>query len=79
MEGLLPAIRKSGFTLLDKKCQVATRSVKILSHFIDRDGIRPQPENLDIIRDWKPPKDEAVLRLFLGVCTFWRGFLKDFS
>jgi hypothetical protein len=39
---------------------------------IDKDGVRPQPEKLDIIREWKPPQDEADLRRFLGVCTFWR-------
>lgn len=46
---------------------------------IDKDGVRPQPEKLDIIRDWKPPQDEADLRRFLGVCTFWRRFGKDFA
>ena len=53
--------------------------VKFLGHVIDKDGIRPQPEKLDIIREWKVPKDEADLRRFLGVCTFWRRFVKYFA
>lgn len=79
VERLLLAIRKSGFKLSGKKCQFAKRSVKFLGHVIDEDGVRPQPEKLDIIRDWKPPQDEADLRRFLGVCTFWRRFVKDFA
>ena len=71
IERLLLTIRRSGFKLSGKKCQFATRSVK--------DGIRPQPEKLDIIREWKCPQDEADLRRFLGVCTFWRRFVRDFA
>ena len=67
---LLQTIRKAGFKLSGKKCQFATRSVKFLGHVIDKDGIRPLPEKLDIIREWKVPKDEADLCRFLGVFTF---------
>ena len=79
VERLLQTIRKSGFKLSGRKCQFATRSVKFLGHVIDRDGLRPQPEKLDIIHEWKPPHNEAELRRFLGVCTFWRRFVKDFA
>ena len=79
VERLLQTIRKFGFKLSGKQCQFATRSVKFLGHVIDKDGIRPQPEKLDIIRDWKTPQDEAELRRFLGVCTFWRQFVKGFA
>ena len=70
-------IRKAGFKLSGKKCQFAPTSVKFLGHVIDKDGIRPQPERLDIIQEWNVPKDEADLCRFLGVCTFWRRFVKD--
>ena len=78
IDRLLLTIRKSGFKLSGKKCQFATSSVEFLGHVIDKDGIRPQPEKLDIIREWKCPQDEAHRRRFLGVCTFWR-FVKDFA
>jgi hypothetical protein len=34
---------------------------------------------LEIIRNWKAPENETELRRFLGVCTFWRRFVKDFA
>ena len=37
------------------------------------------PEKLDIIRNWKAPENEEELRQFLGICTFWRRFVKDFA
>ena len=79
IERLLLTIRKSGFKLSGKKCQFDTRSLKFLGDVIDKDGIGPQPEKLDIIREWKCPQDEADIRRFLGVRTFWRRFVKDFA
>ncbi len=76
---LFQMVRKSGFKLSGKKCQFSTRSVKFLGHIIDKSGVRPLPEKLEIIRNWKAPKNEADLRQFLGVCTFWRRFVKDFA
>ena len=72
-------MRKSGFKLSVKKCQFAKRSVKFLGHVIDQNGIRPQPEKLDIIREWRTPGNETELRRFIGVCTFWRRFVRGFS
>lgn len=70
IERLLQTIRIASFKLSGKKWQFATRSVKFLDHvIIDKDGITAQPEKLD----------EADLRRFLGVCTFWGRFVNDFA
>lgn len=79
IERLLRAVRNTGFKLSGKKCQFATKSVDFLGHTIDKDGVRPQPEKIDIIREWARPQTEPELRKFIGVCTFWRKFVKGFS
>ena len=61
IECLLTAVRKSGFKLSVKKCQFAKRSVKFLGHVIDQNGIRPQPEKLNIICEWRTPGNETEL------------------
>ncbi|EDO33875.1 predicted protein, partial [Nematostella vectensis] len=68
IERMLQAVRASGFKSI-KKSQFATRSVKFLGHVIDQNGVRPQPEKLDI-RQWETPTNEEELRKFIGVCTF---------
>lgn len=35
-------------------------SVKCLDHVIDKDGTRPQPKKLDIIREWKSLKMKLI-------------------
>ena len=76
---LLEMLRRAGFKLSAKKCQFAKRSVKFLGHIIDHMGVRPVPEKLELIRNWKIPESEDELRQVLGVCTFWRRFVKDFA
>ena len=76
---LLEMISKAGFKLSGKKCQFAKRSVRFLGHVIDSTGVKPLPEKLEIIRSWETPKTEEELRRFVGVCTFWRKFVKDFA
>ena len=71
-------IRKAGCKLSGKKCQFAKRSLRFLDHVIDSTGVKRLPEKLDIIRSWETPKtEEEELCRFLGVCTFWRKFVKD--
>jgi hypothetical protein len=64
---LLEMMRRAEFKLSGKKCQFAKRSVRFLSHIIDNTGVRPLPEKLDIIKNWKAPESEDELRQFLGV------------
>ncbi|CAB3994222.1 Retrovirus-related Pol poly from transposon 412 [Paramuricea clavata] len=77
IQKLLEMVRRAGFKLSGKKCQFDKLCVRFLGHIIDNTGVRPLPEKLDIIRNWKAPEDE--LRRFLGVCTLWRRFVKDFA
>jgi hypothetical protein len=79
IQKLLEMVRRAGFKLSGKKCQFAKLSVRFLGHIIDNTGVRPLPEKLDIIRNWKAPESEDELRRFLGVCRFWRRFVKDFA
>ncbi|CAB4043352.1 Transposon Ty3-G Gag-Pol poly [Paramuricea clavata] len=79
IQKLLAMVRRAGFKLSGKKCQFAKLSVGFLGHIIDNIGVRLLPEKLDIIRNWKATESQDKLRRFLGVCTFWRRLVKEFS
>uniref|UniRef100_A0A1S4A158 Uncharacterized mitochondrial protein AtMg00860-like n=1 Tax=Nicotiana tabacum TaxID=4097 RepID=A0A1S4A158_TOBAC len=36
-------------------------------------------QKIQAITDWPPPKDIHALRAFLGLCNFYRRFVKDYS
>ena len=49
------------------KCRFALREARFLGHIITPKGIQPQPEKIDIIKNFKRPKSQTtaiVLRLY---------------
>ncbi|GFY58642.1 transposon Ty3-I Gag-Pol polyprotein [Trichonephila inaurata madagascariensis] len=53
---VLQCIRDAGLTLTHEKCRFGQRSLKILGHLMDKDGIRPDPGKVEAIREFPTPK-----------------------
>eukprot|EP00253_Pinus_taeda_P032644 PITA_32644 len=50
-----------------------------LEHIIRGDGVKVHEEKIRTIQDWPVPRDVTTLRGFLGICTYYRKFVKGFS
>ncbi|GFW77956.1 retrovirus-related Pol polyprotein from transposon 17.6 [Trichonephila clavipes] len=42
-------------------------------------GVRTDPDKISAVKDWNCPTDLHQLRSFLGLCTYYRKFVKNFS
>ncbi|GFX70407.1 retrovirus-related Pol polyprotein from transposon opus [Trichonephila clavipes] len=42
-------------------------------------GVRNDPEKVSAVKNWKRPENLRELRSFLGLCTYYRKFVKGFS
>ncbi|GFR26454.1 retrovirus-related Pol polyprotein from transposon 412, partial [Trichonephila clavata] len=49
------------------------------SHRYDDCGVRTDPDKISAVKNWKSPTDVHQFRSFLGLCTYYRKFVKDFS
>ena len=76
---LLKSMQKHGLKLKQKKCTFAQKSVKYLGHVIDENGYYPDPERVEGFLRCNPPKNVKDIQSFLGFCSFYRQFIKDFS
>ena len=70
---------KAGLKLNLSKCAFARDSVTCLGHKLSREGISPDPHNIEKIKSWKAPDSAKKLRAFLGLTGYYRQFVKGYS
>ena len=61
------------------KCEFMRRETEFLGHIITQDGIKPNPEKVQKILDWKLPDTQKQIKQFLGLAGYYRRFIKDYS
>ena len=76
---ILDRISHSGLRLHAEKCKFAQSELRYLGMFISKDTIKPDPEKLAIIKQAKPPTNAKLLKSFLGLCGFYRRFIRGFA
>jgi hypothetical protein len=63
----------------ESKCEFGMTEVLYLGHIIEAKGVQVHQEKIKVIVEWPTPKILTELRGFLGMCTYYRKFVKGFS
>ena len=62
-----------------RKCEMFTNKCTFLGHQITPNGISVEEDKIKAIKEWPTPKNVKDIQSFLGACSYYRKFIKDFS
>lgn len=79
LEQILKRISDSGMTLNFEKCHFVLKEVKFLGYILNEKGISTDPEKIKAINEYPPIKNCKNLRSFIGHCSFYNRFIKNYS
>ena len=61
------------------KCQFWLDRVTFLGHVISVEGVSVDPQKIEAIISWKPPKNVSEVKSFLCLAGYYRKFVEGFS
>ncbi len=72
-------LRAANLKLKPKKCNLFQKKVVFLGHVVTPEGVHCDPDKVKEVQDWVPPTDVTGVRSFLGLCNYYRKFVKSYA
>jgi hypothetical protein len=72
-------LREANLMIKLKKCKFCMPNIEFLGHVVGRDGLQPDPTKIEKMENLERPTDLRTLRGVLGLFSYYRKFVKDFS
>src|SRR5438045_2508104 len=63
----------------ESKCEFCAAEIKFLGHIVGRDERKVDPDKVEKVKNYPRPENISQLRGFLGLASYYRKFIKDFS
>ena len=76
---ILSKLRDHNLKVKLKKCSFLKKELQFLGYIINKDGIKPDPEKLEAMRNIKRPSDKSSVRRFLGACSYYSKFIPKYA
>ena len=76
---VLGTLRKEQLYAKLSKCEFWLREVSFLGYIVSEEGIQVDPKKIEVIIEWKPPRNVTEVRSFLRLAGYYRRFVKGFS
>lgn len=79
VDQVLDRVQKAGLKLKPDKCHLFEEKVHFLGHIISGEGVCPSPDNVAKILQFAVPKDVSQVRALVGMGSYYRRHIQNFS
>ena len=79
LDAVLADLERAGITIAGAKSQFCCAGIKIVGFICDSDGRHPDTSKVLKILDWPECINVTAARAFMGVCVYYRIWIKDFA
>jgi hypothetical protein len=76
---VLQMVINNGLAAEIAKCEFEKKEVEFLGYIVSGTGVRMSAGRSQVIQDWKVPKSQKDVQIFIGFCNFYRRFIQGFS
>ncbi|CAH2211450.1 jg9766, partial [Pararge aegeria aegeria] len=76
---VLDTLTKCGFSLKLSKCSFLKRKVEYLGYEISAGQVKPNPAKIKALTQLPPPETVQQLKQFIGLASYFRKFIPNFS
>jgi hypothetical protein len=72
-------LSQSNLKLKPQKCNLFREEVGYLGHVVSAQGVQTDPAKIQKVKDWPAPTSLTEVRSFVGLCSYYRKFVRNFS
>ena len=79
LELIFERLRQANLKLKPSKCCLLQRKVEFLGYNVSAEGVETDEKKVESVVNWPVPSKLKEVRGFLGLCSYYRRFVKQFS
>lgn len=72
-------LQDANLTISIEKCNFFKTTLKFLGYVVGANGLRTDPEKISSMLNYPRPTNATEIKRFIGLCSWYRRFIKDFS
>ena len=76
---VLQKLKQANLRVKPEKCAMCREEVAYLGHVVSKQGVATDPEKTQKVSSWPTPTSVQDIQQFLGLASYYRRFIKDFS